>query len=387
MSGANSVELDVCRVRTRGEWKSFHSLPARIQSNAPQWIQPLALQSRQLWAPRHPFFKHARAAAWIAMRSGTAVGRISAQIDALQAECGRPGMGQFGQLEAIDDPAVFAALTGTAERWLAEAGMREVTGPFDLSVNQQCGLLVEGFEHAPMMMMNYNPAHYPRHLEALGFEPAAETLAYRGTPDYQLPDRVARLTSRMRDRLEIRPVARAELASQAEPMRRIFNAAWAENWGFVPFTEAEFRHMVGEMKLLVRPGYVQLARMDGKLAGFIVTLPDLNELIADLGGRLFPTGALRLLWRIARKHGTRVRVPLMGILPQFQQSFTGAGISYALIESVKPFVLRDGIELSEQSWILGHNHGMRSILESIGMRVAQRFCIYHKALDAGATAA
>lgn len=382
MPAAEDQEIVIRPVRTRHQWKCFHALPAAIQSGASEWVQPLGLQMRQMWAPRHPYFRHAQATAWIALRGGQPAGRISAQVDTLQAECGRPTAGQFGQLEAVDDPAVFEALARAAGDWLVEQGMTEVTGPFDLSINQQCGLLVDGFEHAPMMMMNYNPPYYPRRLEALGFEPAVETLAYRGSPRYELPARIARLLSRLGGRLEVRPVTRAELASYTEPMRRIFNAAWAANWGFVPLTEAEFRHMVDEMKLLVRPGYVQIALLDGELAGFIVALPDLNELVADLRGRLFPTGALRLLWRIATKRGRRARIPLMGIVPQQQQSFTGAAIGYALIEAVKQALIDDGIEMTEQSWILDDNHGMRSMVEAIGMKVAQRFRIYRKELAA-----
>ena len=382
MSSAAPEAIDVGPVRTRRQWKSFHALPAEIQSSAPNWIQPLSLQVRQMWAPRHPFFRHARANVWLATRAGKPVGRISAQIDTLQAECGRSGMGQFGQLEAIDDPAVFRALVDAAGAWLVERGMSEVTGPFDLSINQQCGLLVEGFDQAPMMMMNYNPPWYPAHLESCGFETAVETLAYRGPPRYELPTRVARLLSRVSGRLEIRPVSRGEIGKLAEPMRGIFNAAWAGNWGFVPLTEAEFAHMVDEMKLLLRPGYVQVAVIDGELAGFIVALPDLNELVADLRGRLFPFGAPRLLWRIARKRNRRARIPLMGILPKYQQSLMGAAISYALIEAIAQALIDDGIEMTEQSWILADNQGMRAIVEAIGMQVAQRFRIYRKRLVA-----
>lgn len=380
MRGGENRGVEIHPVKTRKQWKCFHALPRRLYSGGSEWIQPLRLQTRQTWAPRHPFFKHASAAAWVAWRDGEPVGRISAQVDALDAECGRSGAGHFGQLEGVDDSSVFRSLVAAAERWLIERGVTEVTGPFDLSINQQCGLLVDGFEHPPMMMMTYNPPHYPRRIEALGFEPAAETLAYRGSPRYQLPVRVGRLLSRMQDRLEIRPVARAELESHAESMRRIFNAAWADNWGFVPFTEDEFAHAIGEMKFLIRPGYVNVAEVDGELAGFIVALPDLNELISDLDGRLFPFGGPRLLWRLARRRSRRARIPLMGVVPEYQQSFVGAAVSYALIESARHSIVRDGIEITEQSWILANNQGMRSMVESIGMQVAQRFCIYRKTL-------
>lgn len=381
MSTIRSRPIEIVPVRTRRHWQSFHGLPRRLRDADSRWIQPLRLQVRQAWAPRQPYFRHASAAAWIATDADRVVGRISAQIDSLDQQLDRDGRGQFGQLEAIDDAEVFQRLTDAAGGWLKARGMTEILGPFDLSINQQCGVLVDGFEHAPMMMMNHNPAYYAARLEQAGFTPAVEMLAYRGSPEYRLPPRVNRLLDRMQGRLEIRPVARAQLVRRAETMRSLFNAAWAGNWGFVPITAEEFRHMVQEMKLLIRPGYVQLAFFDGRPAGFIVALPDLNELIADLDGRLFPTGAVRLLWRIARRRSRRARVPLMGVDPAFQQSLPGAAIAYALIESVRKALLADGIEETEQSWILRQNKGMRSMIEAIGMRAAQTFRIYQRPLS------
>lgn len=344
---------------------------------------PLALHARQMWAPRHPFFRHARARAWIAVRDGIAVGRISAQIDELQQQQGRPGAGQFGQLEAVDDIDVFAALVDQAGQWLSSAGMRTMSGPFDLSINQQCGLLVDGFEHSPMMMMGYAHPYYRDHLQALGFQPVADLLAYRGRPDFTPPPVMQRMLKRLGNRIRIETVQRSGLEEKAELMRSIFNEAWAGNWGFVPMTRDEFAHTVSEMKLLVRPGYVNLAWFDDEPAAFMVTLPDLNEMIRDLDGRLLPFGAIKLIWRIWRKQCRNARVPLMGVVARHQQSLTGAGLSYALMAATLPHMIADGIELSEQSWILEQNRGMRSLVESIGMQVAQRFQILERPLASG----
>mgnify|MGYP006286906303 FL=1 len=382
MSNASHSDLRVSPVRTRRDWQAFHALPARVRRGDSRWIRPLSLQARQHWAPRHPYFRHAQAAAWLALKKGRPVGRISAQVDDLQARAGRPDRGEFGQLDAIDDEAVFAALLDTAGAWLRERGKREIVGPFDLSINQQCGVLVDGFDAPPMMLMNHNPPYYASRLEALGYETAAEMLAYRGSPEYRLPARIGRVMDRLQDRLTTRAIPRRELAGEAGTMRKLFNAAWAGNWGFVPLTRDEFEHMIGEMKLLVRPGWVRIAYRDGRPAGFIVALPDLNELIADLDGRLLPTGALRLLWRLARGRNRRARIPLMGIAPEFQQSFRGAAIAYALIEAVRESLVASGITLTEQSWILADNRGMRTIVEAIDMRVAQRFRVYRRGLAA-----
>lgn len=380
MRAPRHTECEVLPVKTRSDWNRFHSVPFQLQGEQANWVPPLKLQARQIWAPRHPFFRHADARAWLAVRDKRVVGRISAQVDHLQQSVGRDDIGQFGQLEAVDDPVVFDALLDQAGAWLKGRGKRRMEGPFDLSINQQCGILIDGFDQASMMMMPYNPPYYPERLEAAGFKAVVEMLAYRGCPDFALPARVAKLISRLQGRFAIRPVRRADAMAQAETMRRIFNASWANNWGFVPLTCEEFRHMVAEMKILLRPGYVHLAICDGKPAGFIVGLPDLNELIADLRGRLWPTGAIRLLWRIARKTSTRARIPLMGISPEFHQTPLGAAMAYMLIESIKRPLIADGVKLTEQSWILQQNQGMRAIVESIGMHVAQRFHVYARAI-------
>jgi len=175
MATIRNRSIEIVPVKTRRQWQSFHGLPQRLRGADSRWIQPLRLQVRQAWAPRQPYFRHASAAAWIAIEADRVVGRISAQVDSLDQQLGRAGRGQFGQLEAVDDAEVFQRLTDIAGGWLKAHGMTDMLGPFDLSINQQCGVLVDGFEHAPMMMMNHNPEYYPSRLEQAGFEPAADT--------------------------------------------------------------------------------------------------------------------------------------------------------------------------------------------------------------------
>lgn len=380
----SSEKLELRPVRVRTDWRRFHALPARLYADDPNWVRPLALQVRQQWAPRHPFFEHAEAQAWIALRDGRTVGRISAQIDRLNDEQGRPDLGGFGQLEAEDDPAVFDALLRTASDWLQARGRRRMQGPFDLSINQQCGLLVDGFDSPPMMMMGHARPYYARRLTELGFEVVVEMLAYQGGLDFEDPRGMRRVLGRLGDRLRIETVDRGDLLERAETMRELFNAAWADNWGFVPMTRREFRQAVHDMKLLVRPGYVQIAMLDEEPAAFMVTLPDLNELVADLDGRLLPLGALRLLWRIWQKTGRRARVPLMGVAPKYHRSITGAALSYAMVSKTANYLRADGIDWTEQSWILEQNRGMRSLIESIGMKVVKRYRMFERSTEPAA---
>lgn len=371
-------------VRSHAEWRRFHALPARLYADDPNWVAPLRLQARQMWAPRHPFFQHAEGRAWIALRGDRTVGRISAQVDRLNDAEGRPDLGWFGQLEAENDGEVFRALTEAAAEYLGAAGRTRMQGPFDLSINQQCGLLIDGFDSPPMMMMGHAPPYYAGRLSELGFVQAAELLAYQGSPDFADPRGMQRAVSRLGQRLRIEEVDRRDLLARAETMRGLFNEAWASNWGFVPITEAEFRQDIQDMKLLIRPGYVQIAWLDDEPAAFMVTLPDLNELVADFDGRLFPFGAVKLLWRVWRKRNRRVRVPLMGVAARHHQSLTGAILSYAMMARTRAHLLADGVEWAEQSWILEQNRGMRSLIESLGMHVAKRYVILERAVEARA---
>ncbi|GAB4170100.1 MAG: protein YghO [Wenzhouxiangellaceae bacterium] len=375
--GALSIE----EVQTRRQWRAFHTLPARLRRTDTAWVPPLGLHERQRWAPRHPVFTHLTARAWIVLRDGEVVGRISAQDDRLQAEQGRPELGHFGQIEAIDDRDVFRALIDAASDWLIRRGKTVMQGPFDLTINQQCGLLVDGFDVMPAMMMNHHPLWYQGHLEAVGMVPVAELLAYRGAADFPLPRAARRVLRGLQGRLSFRALTSAELRRHAEVMRELFNASWARNWGFIPFTAEEFRHLVHEMKPLLRPGYVQLAMLDSRPVGFMVALPDLNLLIRDLDGRLWPTGWAKLLYRLMRGRFEQVRIPLLGVHPDYHRTPEGAAIAYGLIHAIQSAVLRDGVSFGEQSWILEQNRGIRSIIESLGMQVVQRFRIYQLELQ------
>ena len=375
-AAASGGPVRVRPVETRQEWAGFHALPAAIQGGDPNWIRPLLREQRRLWSAANRWFEHGRAQAWLAWRGDRPVGRISAQVDEYHFTGQDSDTGMFGQLEAVDDPEVFAALLDAAASWIAGQGRRGLLGPFDLSINQSCGLLVDGFGVPPMMMMGHAPPYYHRRLEELGLKPATDLLAYRLSPRFKTPPAMERIVERAGERIELQAIGRGELAGIAPLLQEIFNDAWSENWGFVPFSRSEFEHMASEMKLLIRPGYVHLAHLDGEPAAFMVTLPNLNELIADLDGRLFPTGGLRLLWRLARNRHSTVRIPLMGVRKRFQGGILGAALTYRLVHATRPALLRDGVRFAELSWILENNRGMRSLIESLGADAYKRYRIY-----------
>ncbi len=372
-------DLAITPVATSRDWRDFFALAQRINGGDPAWIAPLTQMRRRQWSHRNPWHRHGRARAWLARRDGQAVGCISAQVDELHERTWGEKLGYFGQLEAIDDHRVFHALLNTAATWLRDQGMTLMRGPYDLSVNQTCGLLVEGFDSPPMMMMGHAPPYYATRLEDAGLSPAMDLLAYRVPPRFGTPPPVARILDRLGDRLRVRPLDRARFAEEMTLLRDIFNDAWSSNWGFVPFTEAEFHQLGKDIRPLAREGYIQIAELDGEAAAFIAVLPNFNEYIRDFRGRLLPFNWAKLLWRLRRPPLT-ARVPLMGVRMARQKGIAGSALAFSVIEAARQPVDRDGVQTVELSWILETNKGMRSILEAIGAEVYKRYRIYQRSL-------
>lgn len=368
-------------VLSRRDWREFYTLPDRIQAGDPCWIKPLHLERKSLWSPRNPWFEHARAQAFIAWRGDLPVGRISAQIDELQPPHEGRKLGYFGQFECLDDAEAATALIQCAADWVAAAGCGHLRGPYDLGINQSCGLLVEGRETPPMLMMGHAPAYYQDLLTGTGLAAEMDLLAYLLPPDFSAPPAMARLLQRSSGRLRFRPLDFGNFAAELELLRELFNDAWSANWGFVPLTAAEFRHMGGEMRKILKPGYTCIAELDAQPVGFIVALPNLNELIADLDGRLFPLGWVRLLWRLARHRARSARVPLMGVRRSHQRGPLGAAISFGMIDRVRRALHADGIDRVEVSWILQTNQGMNSMIEAMGGALYKRYRMYGRPLD------
>jgi hypothetical protein len=377
---AERGELSITQVQTGKQLRDFLQLPAALYAGDPNWIAPLGLEQRQRYSKKNPFFQHATWCAWVAYRNRRAVGRITAQIDQLYLERHRDSTGHFGSLEAEDDPEVFAVLFEAAQHWLRSAGMQRVTGPFNLSVNEECGLLVEGFDTPPCVMMGHARPYYGQHIEALGFNKAKDLLAYHMAADFEAPRVMRTLAERAAGRVLVRPLKRKALSDELELLRDIFNDAWSENWGFVPFTEAEFNEVGKAMTLLLDDDFVQIAEVDGEAAGMIIALPNVNEAIRDLHGSLLPFGWARLLWRLKVRYPRSGRVPLMGVRKKYQHSRLGPALAFMLIDTLRWPVIRRGISEVEMSWILEDNSGMRNIIESVGGIAYKRYRLYEKPL-------
>ncbi len=375
-----SAAVTVHPVTNRHERRTFIDIPWRIYADDSMWVPPLRLERRLHFSRFNPFFKHGEWQAWIAYRNNLPVGRISAQIDQLHRQRYGADTGHFGLLESVDDTEVFAALTHTAETWLAERHTKHVSGPFSLSINQECGVLVDGFNTPPTFMMPHSPKWYGHLLEEQGYRPLKDLLAYWVNLDFEIPRVMRILLSQFSSRIHLRTIRRNIFKKEMEVLRSIFNDAWSNNWGFIPFTEAEFSELGSIFRILLRDEYMQIAEVDGVPAAFMVSLPNLNDVFAKLNGSLFPFGWIRLVKFLKYGEVKTLRVPLMGVRKQFQNTPLGITLAFMVINAPREFALSKGVREAEMSWILEDNKSMRAMLDSIGSKEYKRYRIYGKSL-------
>lgn len=380
-SVAAANALRIVPVAGKAAIKRFIEVPNRVLAADPAWISPLLLERRMHLSPRtNPYFRHARWQAWMAVRGDTPVGRISAQIDDLQLQRYADATGFFGMLDAEDDADTFNQLLHTAEEWLREQGMRRVRGPFSLSINDETGVLVDGFDTPPVFMMGHARPYYAARIEQAGYHKAKDTLAFMVATDFKAPRVMQRLLAASMKRIRIHPLDRAHFDENLEVLRDIFNDAWAGNWGFLPFTHEEFEDMGRSLKLLLVPELIQVAEVDGEPAGFIVAMPNINEIIRNFHGHLLPFGWAKLLWGLKVRFPHTARVPLMGVRRKFHDTRLGPGLAFLMIDTVRRHLAARGVKDVETSWVLEDNAAMCDIIKAIGGVAYKRYRVYERAL-------
>jgi GNAT superfamily N-acetyltransferase len=375
--------MQVIPVRTAAELQRFVRLPMRLNAHDPAYVAPLLMERLEALSAKHnPFFAHADVAMWLAVRDGRDVGRISAQIDHLAPRDPARPPGAFGLIAAEDDPAIFAALFAQAEAWLKARGMAVAQGPLNLSVNEEVGLLIEGFETPPMVMMGHDPRYVAARIEEQGYAKAKDVYAYLGAVSgHDMPEALFKRADRdPAPGVVLRPLNMKDYAAEVGRLTEILNDAWRDNWGFTPTTEEETRHLANAMRPIIDPRLVWFAEIDGEAAGVMVLLPNLNEAIRDLNGKLLPFGWAKLLWRLKVKGLKTLRVPLMGVRKAHARTQRGRLLPFQLIGRAAAAAARLGYERVEFSWILEENRPMRAICEASGARPYKTYRIYEKAL-------
>ncbi|MDG2531560.1 dATP pyrophosphohydrolase [Caulobacter endophyticus] len=375
-------DLMLAPVRSAAELRRFIDLPNRLNAEDPNWVVPLMYERMAALTPKtNPFFDHAEVQLWLAVRDGRDVGRISAQIDRLATESGAGKTGNFGMIAGEDDPEVFGLLLRTAEAWLRERGCTQALGPFNLSINEEVGLLVDGFDSKPMVMMGHDPRYAGARVEEQGYVKAKDVYAYVCDPRAALPPVVVRRIKRgLPAGVTMRQLDMKRYDEEVKALTSILNDAWSENWGFVPTTEAETAQLGKALKDVIDPRLVLFAEIDGEVAAFIVLLPNVNEAIEGLKGKLLPFGWARLLWRLKVKRVKSIRIPLMGLKKKFADSLRGQVLPFHLMNAGRDAGIALGYDKFEFSWILEDNMPMRRISEAMGARIYKTYRLYEKTL-------
>ncbi|HEX4111429.1 MAG TPA: dATP pyrophosphohydrolase [Stellaceae bacterium] len=379
------MPIRITPVESARDVRQFIELPHRIYAGDPYWVAPLHNEIRKLLSrKKNPFFLHSDAALWLAWHDGELVGRISAQINRLHLERYRDATGNFGFLEAFDDQAVFDALLATAENWLRARGMRRAVGPYSLTINDDIGVLISGFDMPPSALMGHSPPYYGARLEAAGYRKAKDLYAYRldiGEIKPEVRERMRRIAERFNPdgRITLRRLDLKRFEQEMRLVLDIYNDAWQDNWGFLPVTDEEARVLVAAIKPIIRPEQIVIAEMDGRTVGVIASIPNINEIIADLNGRLLPFGWAKFLWRMRMSPPKSVRVTLAGTLYELRDSPLSGGITTLLLEALVDTYFATGITGIECSWILEDNKGSIGITRLFG-KIAKTYRVYERDL-------
>lgn len=370
------AKVEIVPVDSRKRLKQFIMLPWKLYRNDPNWVPPLILDMKNLLnKKKNPFFLHSEADYFLAVRDGEVVGRIAAILNNNHNAYHNEKTGFFGFFECIDDTEIAAALLQTAEQWVRARSQERIRGPMNFSTNDTCGLLIEGFDTPPFILMPHNPPYYKDLLEQAGYEKVQDLLAYRMYKEQGMNPRIRKIAQLAREHegVTVRTLNMKRFDEELERVKRIYNDAWSRNWGFVPLTDAEINHLAKELKPVIDPDLVLFAEIDGEAVAFSLALPDYNQVLIRLNGRLLPFGIFKLLYY--RRKIDAVRVFTLGVMQKYQKS---RGIGPLLYEETFVRGTAKGYRWGEFSWILESNKLMNSALQLMGAQIYKRYRIFEK---------
>jgi GNAT superfamily N-acetyltransferase len=368
------MSLQIEKVDGGSGLHEFVMFPWQVYKGDPYWVPPLINDTKKMLL-KHPFLQHGRCEYYLCRRDGEIRGRIAYVVNDLHNETHEENIAFFGFFDCFDDPDVIAELFAVVERRAIEDGFTALRGPANFSSNEEYGLLVDGFDSSPAVMMTYNPKRYIDHIENQGYSKAKDLLAYY-LDNPNPPDRVVRVAEKLAARkgVVVRTANMKRFKEEVEKVKVVYNNAWEKNWGFVPMTEAEVDHMAAELKMFLKPELLILAEKEGEPIGFAMALPELNSALKHANGRLFPFGLLKLLWH-ARKVDM-LRVLTLGLIPEYRRT----GIDQLLYLRLFQGAHKLNITRGEFSWILEDNQAMRQALEKMDCKVYKTYRIYEKPL-------
>jgi len=369
--------LEIVPVAGKRQFETFIKLPWKIYKGDPAWVPPLLMELRAtLDIKKNPFFLHSKIQNYLAYRGKSPVGRISAIVDDNYNDFQNQQTGFFGFFESINDPTVSRALFSAAAEWIRRQGMNRILGPTNPSTNNMLGLLIDAFDKPPVLQMPYNPDYYVNLVEDFGLGKAHDLYAYYMEDIIPISDKIRRVAElvRKRKKVTVRSVNMKRLDEEIQLIKTVYNDAWERNWGFVPWTDEELEYMAADLKMAAIPDLVMFAYVDGELAGWALALPDLNQAMKRINGRMFPIGMFKLLW-YSRKINM-LRVLTLGVRKKFQ----GMGLDAVLYYETYTRGNKHGFHRGEFSWILEDNHPMRNAMENWGAKIYKTYRLYGKDL-------
>jgi GNAT superfamily N-acetyltransferase len=365
--------IDIAAVDGKKALHEFVELPFTLYRRESHWVPPLRMAVKELLdRKKHPFYATAEAEFFLARREGRVVGRIAAVMDRAHNRFHGEEAGFFGFFECEDDAEVAQALLERARQWTAGRGAKFLRGPVNPSTNYECGMLVEGFELDPMVMMPWNPRYYPGLIERAGLTKAKDLLAYLSNANTIGMEKIERIANKVvaKNGVRIRPIDMKNFQADVEKVWEVYGAAWADNWGFIPMSREEFFLMGKEMKMILKPELVLIGEVDGKVVGFALALPDVNQALKHAGGSLFPTGILKILYY--QRLITNVRVLALGVVEDYRATGLAAGFYATLVRNARKLGFGD----CEMSWILEDNVLMNRSIEAMGAKLYKKYRIY-----------
>jgi GNAT superfamily N-acetyltransferase len=366
---------EITLVKNSKELREFLALPYLLYKEDPYWVQPLWTVQKQLFESRnHPFYGHGEIQCYLARRDGRPVGRIAAIVDHDFNRVHKESAGFFGFFESINDPEVSRALLEATRDWVSGHGAGFIRGPMNPSANYECGLLIEGFASPPQIMMTYNPQYYAELIEGAGFRRAKDLYSFYLSADDLMVERAERIARQALENkgVRIRPIEMKNFESEAQRVWEVYNSAWSSNWGFVPMTREEFFFLARELKDIAVPDLVLMAEVSGRLIGFLLALPDINQALRHTRSRFLPLLLLNVLYH--KRSIRSMRVVLLGVLEEFRST----GVAAALYTETIRRGLRLGYRDCEMSWVLDDNVLMIRSIELLGGRRFKTYRIYER---------
>lgn len=369
----NSVH--VIEVESSAQLKQFIRFPYRLYRDDPNFVPPLLVERKEFFDFKsHPFYRGARVKLFIAKKNGEIVGRVATCVNFRHNTYHEDKTGFFGFLDTIDDQEVASKLLKVSIITLKQEGMERMRGPMNFSTNYECGFLVEGYDSPPVVMMTYNKPYQVRLAESFGLKKVMDLVAYEVVRKTGIPDRIRKIVTRLRERsgITVRSIEMSKFDQELQSIKRVYNEAWAYNWGFVPMDDAEFAYMAKNLKQIIDPYLVLIAEHEGRPVGFSLALPDINQALIHLNGRLFPLGLLKLLWHTkVRSKIDTVRLVTFGIVPDYQKR----GIDSMLYIETFERGYKRGYQRAELSWILETNELMVRGAENMGATLCKKYRI------------